>query len=344
MHEKVLAKQHITSKLISVIVPVYGVEKYLNQCVQSLVNQTYSNIEIILVDDGSPDRCGEICDSWSEQDSRVLTIHTANYGVSHARNVGLDNAKGDYIGFVDPDDWIDEDMYELMINELLTSGTDICGGGYVREGEYKGKLSLQKDNKQVLDRESAILKVYSISYQHLLFWELCDKLFCKEVINDLRIDEHLYVCEDKLFFWQVMKNVNSVSYLPLFKYHYRMRHNSMTHSSVSTKNLTAFKAECKIWESSKNETTVVRELIDKNYKKAIYNYTKNLFLLDYKYYRKIILQHQLLLRQQLLSVFFQDNFTLHERIGVLFCCLPYRLCVIILHFIFGRKVIKQGMK
>lgn len=333
-------QQQMKSRLISIIVPVYGVEKYLNQCVQSLVNQTYSNIEIILVDDGSPDKCGTICDSWSKQDARVLTIHTANHGVSHARNVGLDNAKGEYIGFIDPDDWIDEDMYELMLKEMLTSGTDICGGGYVREGFYNGKLSLQKDKQQVLDRESALLKIYSSSHQHLLFWELCDKLFRKEVINDLRIDEHIYVCEDKLFFWQVMKNVKSVSYIPLFKYHYRMHDNSMTHSSISIKKLTSFKAEHNIWKLSNNEPTAVRKLIEKNYKKAIYNYTKNLFILDYELYREVILQHQALLRQQLLSIVFLDNFTLHERLGVLFCCLPYRLCVRLLPFLLADKVKK----
>lgn len=333
--------EYLDDKLISVIVPVYGVEKYLNHCVQSLVNQTYSNLEIILVDDGSPDKCGEICDSWSKRDARVLTIHTTNQGVSHARNVGLDNAKGEYIGFVDSDDWIDEDMYELMIKEMLTSGTDICGGGYKIEGEYKGNFSLRKDNKMVLDRESALLKIYSTSYQHLLFWELCDKLFRRDVINELRIDEHIYVCEDKLFFWRVMKNVKSLSYIPLFKYHYRMHDNNMTCSSISTKKLTDFNAECKIWELSGNESTAVRGLIEKHYKKAIYHYIKNLFFLDYELYKEVILQHQVFLRQQLPNILFQDNFTLYERLGVLFCCLPYRLCIKLLPFILSDKVKKS---
>ena len=89
------------SDLISVIVPVYKVEKYLNKCVQSIVNQTYKNLEIILVDDGSPDNCPQMCDEWAKKDSRIKVIHKENGGVSSARNAGLDNSFGDYIGFID---------------------------------------------------------------------------------------------------------------------------------------------------------------------------------------------------------------------------------------------------
>ena len=93
--------------LISVIVPVYKAEQYLDRCVQSIVDQTYKNLEIILVDDGSPDNCPAMCDAWAEKDSRVRVIHKENGGVASARNVGLDNAVGQYISFVDSDDWID---------------------------------------------------------------------------------------------------------------------------------------------------------------------------------------------------------------------------------------------
>ena len=97
--------------LISVIVPVYKVEEYLDRCVQSIVNQTYSNLEIILVDDGSPDRCGAICDAWAEKDSRIRVIHKENGGLSDARNAGMAAATGQYIGFIDSDDRIAPEMY-----------------------------------------------------------------------------------------------------------------------------------------------------------------------------------------------------------------------------------------
>ena len=101
--------------LLSVIVPVYKVEAYLDECVESILNQTYTDLELILVDDGSPDRSGEMCDAWAERDSRVRVIHKPNGGVCSARNAGLDAARGEYAAFVDSDDWLDPGMYEAML-------------------------------------------------------------------------------------------------------------------------------------------------------------------------------------------------------------------------------------
>ena len=100
--------------LISVIVPVYDVEKYLDRCVESIVNQTYQNLEIILVDDGSPDNCPAMCDNWAEKDSRIKVIHKKNGGLSDARNAGMEIVTGEFIGFVDSDDWIEPEMYQLL--------------------------------------------------------------------------------------------------------------------------------------------------------------------------------------------------------------------------------------
>lgn len=100
---------------ISIIVPVYEVEPYIHKCVDSILAQTFTDFELILVDDGSPDNCGEICDEYEENDSRIRVIHKENGGPSSARNAGLNIAKGDYIGFVDSDDWIETDMYEMLI-------------------------------------------------------------------------------------------------------------------------------------------------------------------------------------------------------------------------------------
>ena len=111
--------------LISVIVPVYKVEEYLNRCVDSIINQTYKNLEIILVDDGSPDNCGKICDDYAKHDKRIKVIHKKNGGLSDARNAGLDIAKGKYIGFVDSDDYISENMYEILHKELVKNRADI---------------------------------------------------------------------------------------------------------------------------------------------------------------------------------------------------------------------------
>ena len=110
--------------LISIIIPIYNVEKYLPVCLDSILAQTYKNLEIILVDDGSPDGSGTICDEYASRDSRFVVVHQKNGGVSVARNTGLDHATGDYIGIVDPDDWIEPNMYEVMMNNIIKEDFD----------------------------------------------------------------------------------------------------------------------------------------------------------------------------------------------------------------------------
>ena len=120
---------------ISVIIPVYNVEKYLRKCIDSVINQTYHNLEIILIDDGSLDNCGSICDEYCVIDERIRVIHKSNGGLSDARNAGLDIACGEYIGFVDSDDWIDPEMFEQLHKDLKSTGKDISVCGYLREYE-----------------------------------------------------------------------------------------------------------------------------------------------------------------------------------------------------------------
>lgn len=115
--------------LISVIIPAYNVEAYIDECLNSLVNQTHRNLELCVVDDGSTDTTGERCDEWSIRDKRVKMIHTPNRGVSHARNVGLDAITGDYVGFVDADDWVEPSYYERLLQEMIDKRTDVSGGG-----------------------------------------------------------------------------------------------------------------------------------------------------------------------------------------------------------------------
>lgn len=112
------------NKLVTIIIPVYKVEKYLDDCLISIVNQTYKNLEIILVDDGSPDSCPSLCEQWAENDARIKVIHKKNGGLSSARNAGLKIATGDFIGFVDSDDWVELDMYAMMVKALEENDVD----------------------------------------------------------------------------------------------------------------------------------------------------------------------------------------------------------------------------
>lgn len=129
--------------MISVVVPVYQVENYLHRCVDSILNQTYRDLEVILVDDGSPDDSSVICDEYAEKDSRVKVIHQKNAGAAAARNVGLRNAKGDFVAFVDADDWLEKDMYQRLSDALISQNADIaCSGCYVDEKDSSEALTI----------------------------------------------------------------------------------------------------------------------------------------------------------------------------------------------------------
>ena len=194
---------------ISVIVPIYKVEKYLNKCIDSIINQTYKNLEIILVDDGSPDDCGKICDEYAKKDSRIKVIHKENSGVSSARNTGLDVVTGDYIGFIDSDDWINVDMYESMMKYLILENADVvrCGicvhenGKIFNEKDYDFDYCIEKDNDIIIKEflDGGILQ-----------GAVWNKLYKKSIIDGIYFDEKFHRNEDSLFIYNVLKKTKNL--------------------------------------------------------------------------------------------------------------------------------------
>ncbi len=168
--------------LISVIIPVYKVEKYLEKCIQSVINQTYENLQIILVDDGSPDNCGKICDEYAKKDHRIEVIHKSNGGLSDARNKGLEIAKGEYIGFVDSDDYIEADMYEVLYNLLKQYNADvsICNFYTVSQGKISIKNAdngINEYNRIEILKEILLDKnIQSYAWNKLYKKELFDEI------------------------------------------------------------------------------------------------------------------------------------------------------------------------
>ena len=171
------------SKLISIIVPVYNVEKYIEKCIDSIINQTYKNLEIILVDDGSKDNSGKICDEYSKKDSRIKVIHKVNGGLSDARNHGLQIATGDYIGFVDSDDYIAEDMFETLYNLSEEKNADISIVSFYEY--YNGKLIGVRDSKEeiIMNKIEAIKELLIDNRIQSYAW---NKLFKKELFENQR--------------------------------------------------------------------------------------------------------------------------------------------------------------
>lgn len=216
--------------LISVIVPVYKAEKYLKKCVDSIRNQTYQNLEIILVNDGSPDRCGEMCDTFAAEDSRIRVLHKANGGQSSARNLGLDNMTGEYVGFVDSDDWIEPDMYSRMYESIIRYNAQIACCGVQKQFSNGSTICFNVN----WEHDSSV-KVYSTAealansiWNEIITYSLCDKLFLSKIFSHLRMREGM-IYEDQELIPQCIEQAETIVYDPRPFYQYRMLTDSTTH-------------------------------------------------------------------------------------------------------------------
>lgn len=210
---------------ISTIVPVYNVEKYLTKCIDSIINQTYKDLEIILVDDGSTDNSGQICDQYAKKDNRIKVIHKENGGLSDARNVGIKNSTGEYLSFIDSDDYIDKDMIECLYNAITNTNSDIAVCGKYIEGET-GKYYLKNVNSQlkIYDSKEALK---SILTNNLIDVSACDKLFIKTLFKDIQFPKNKYF-EDMGTIYKLIDLCNSIVHIGSAKYHYIQRQDSIT--------------------------------------------------------------------------------------------------------------------
>lgn len=224
--------------VISVIVPVYNIAPYLEECVDSVINQTYSNLEIILVDDGSMDSSGTICDKYAARDKRILVIHKKNGGLVTARKAGLAIAKGEYIGFVDGDDYIEQDFYETLYKEIEEKKTDFVQCGATEERENGGSVCLcswEKEKYVVSDRKEVLINFFDDfltrkGYINEFIW---NKLFSKEFIKKQYAlgPDYQQHGEDFICMCECMLNCRSFASIGRELYHYRFREDSLSHSS-----------------------------------------------------------------------------------------------------------------
>ena len=214
------------SDLVSIIVPVYGVEAYLSMCVDSLLAQIYENIEIILVDDESPDHCPKICDAYSEKDSRVRVFHKKNGGAASARNVGLDNASGKYICFVDSDDIACKTYISSLIERLKTAEADLAVCGYYCLFQSKKERIECFRSNQVVSQKEYLLQFLE-DWTCGLIW---NKIFIREKIGTVRFPEG-HKIDDEFFTYQVVMNSSKVVLFDEPLYEYRMRTSSVMGAS-----------------------------------------------------------------------------------------------------------------
>ena len=217
--------------IISVIIPVYKVEKYLDRCINSAVNQTYPNLEIIVVDDGSPDRCPQLCDEWAAKDSRIRVVHKNNGGLSSARNAGLDLCQGEYLCFIDSDDWVSNDMVEVLLKHCQTNQTKlaICGRYDIYEELDRQIIGKNPCQDNVIDPKTAVSQMLTGKEFDCSAW---GKLYHRSLWQNVRFPVGR-IYEDIAVLYKVVLTTDRVAIVSKPMYFYLKRPDSITASSFS---------------------------------------------------------------------------------------------------------------
>ena len=225
--------------LISVIVPIFKVEECLDKCVQSIVEQTYPNLEIILVDDGSPDRCGAMCDDWAEKDSRIQVIHKENGGLSDARNAGLRIATGDCISFIDSDDWIEPEFMEKLLDAMERHHAQIAECAVELVDEDGKVLSCRETAKTpVMDKIESLRRLVQEDGIYQTVW---NKLYRREVVEGILFEKGKYH-EDDFWTYQIFDRMDRLATVDCLMYHYLQRSSSIMGAAYSLKRLDGMEA------------------------------------------------------------------------------------------------------
>ncbi|MBO5136215.1 MAG: glycosyltransferase [Clostridia bacterium] len=222
--------------LVSIIVPVYNVEKYINTCIKSIIGQTYKNLEIILVDDGTPDNSGEICEEYAKKDNRVTVIHKTNGGLSSARNAGLDIATGAYIMFVDSDDCLVDNAVEILVRDSLKYDADIVQfylNHITSEESLPKQISYEYNAELITDLRQMYWKMFETVGSGD---SACSKLYKSMIFDGLRFKEGI-IHEDVYFTTFMLQKVKKALYLDISPYNYLIHSDSIITSAFSKKKL-----------------------------------------------------------------------------------------------------------
>lgn len=246
---------------ISIIVPIYGVEKFIEKCIAGILSQTYNKIEVILVDDGSPDNCPKICDEYAKKDNRIKVIHKQNGGLISARKAGLKAATGDYVGFADGDDWTEPDMYENMAKAIEEYAPDIICSEFYSVFEDKTEVSEQCFEEGYYDKERLKREIYPTMLYNGKFYRFgispnCwSKLFRRTLLDEYlpEVDNRIKMGEDAAFTYPCMLNAESMYCIKKPLYRYRILSSSMSRGydkDLESIIYLPYKAICKANEKS----------------------------------------------------------------------------------------------
>ena len=317
----------IEKEKISVIIPVYNVEKYLKRCLDSVINQTYKNLEIILIDDGSTDNSGKICDEYAEKDKRIIVVHKENNGVSEARNNGLDICTGGYIGFIDSDDWVAKNYFEILLEKIRCNHSDISYCDYLRTDKY---ITYTKFNKKIEIKEyhgNDILKIF-LEKELVSAWA---KLFKKEIFEDLRFPVGK-INEDIATIFIAFSKANRIVNINQKLYFYYKNTGSITKSKFTVKNLDLLTAWEEVVKLSKRYPEHIQSLAEFRLKKAYFS-----LLGVIAYYDMSNTEDNIKIKKYLLNQFKANFFCLlkskminfNRKVAMIFMRLSFNTCCII---------------
>lgn len=251
---------------ITVIVPVYRVEPYLRRCIDSILAQTFTDFELILVDDGSPDGSGAICEEYAARDSRILVIHQPNGGVSHARNVGIDYAQGDYIAFIDSDDRVHAEYLQSLLESILCEMSELSLCSHIRvENNETYQYNLLEIKKLVFENKSQENRIALFKMcEHKLLYCPYNKLFVRKIIqeNNIRFNESMALGEDLIFVFDYLDYCATVSYIPKALYYYYQNSNSLVRSFDGDKLKNAIQLNEHVYDFFEKRGYLTESIID----------------------------------------------------------------------------------
>lgn len=319
--------------MISIIIPVYNAEKYLDRCIISILKQSFKNWELILLNDGSTDGSGKICDKYKQFDNRIRVIHKENTGVSSTRNLGIDLSRGKYITFIDSDDWIDSNYLEMMYNAINEMNVEIIVTGCVYENKFGSNNPFKKGKPEILTKDKAQLEFLK---QDKFMWSVYDKLYDKNLFNKYHFDEKLKIAEDMLLFWQLINSVEKIGYFPLYKYHYDIQASSTMSSEFSLKWFDPLKVKKYILEDIKKTSYKYYFLAKMLYVGELAGLLKKSLKTNKYNTKRLSKLLQIKIRKNMYLSFWNLNsniLTLRQRFGIIYACLPYKLCKFFIKFL-----------
>ncbi|MGN7385517.1 glycosyltransferase family 2 protein [Sporosarcina sp. SAFN-015] len=266
------------SELVSIIIPIYNVEDYLHRCVNSILDQTYKNLEVILVNDGSPDRCGEICEEYAKLDKRVKVLHKKNGGLSDARNAGIEIAQGEYISFVDSDDWVHKEYIEKLYQLLKTTDSDISVSNFIRTSTENTQGEISKEIIYEYSNNEALEQFLDKFYVQMVI--ACGKLYKRKLFEDVRFPVGR-IHEDEFTTHKLIHKAKKIILTSAQLLYYWQRNDSIMGSGFNIKNrlhaIDAFRERAEFFEK-----VGLTDLSNKTYKELFFIYMdvnkrKNLF-------------------------------------------------------------------